>query len=146
MLSHMELHPSGEPNRSLSSLLLSQTRDAQGHQDIQSVSHVIPQNIHPVSSHSLVHSQHKNSNVLLPMNGGLAGSAAHFLQVGHESNLSFGICIHKTVEPRSNGPAGNGNPPITEAIFQSHEKFFFIFYICNNRNPPITSVWSLEIR
>ena len=53
-----------------------------------------------------------------------------------------------TVESRYNGPASNGNPPITEAILRSLEKFFFIFYIGNNRNPHITGkdAWSLEIR
>ena len=53
-----------------------------------------------------------------------------------------------TVESRSNGPASNGNPPITEDILWSLEKFFFNFYIGNNRNPPITDKngWSLEIR
>ena len=53
-----------------------------------------------------------------------------------------------TVETRSNGPASNGNPPITEVIFKSLEKFFFISYIGNKRNPPIiyTNGWSLEFR
>ena len=47
-----------------------------------------------------------------------------------------------TVESLYNGPASNGNLPITEA------NFFFIFYIGNKRNPPITdgNGWSLEIR
>ena len=43
-----------------------------------------------------------------------------------------------TVEFRSNGPASNRNPPITETILMSLEKFSFIFYIGNNRNPLIT--------
>ena len=52
-----------------------------------------------------------------------------------------------TVESRSNGPANNRNPPVTEIILQSLEKFFFNFYMGNNRNPPITDKngWSLEI-
>jgi len=51
---------------------------------------------------------------------------------------------NNTVESRFNGPASNGNPPITEAILQSLEK---IFFIGNNRNPPKTdrNGWSLEI-
>ena len=32
-----------------------------------------------------------------------------------------------TVESRSNEPASNENPPITEAILQSLEKFFLYF-------------------
>ena len=46
------------------------------------------------------------------------------------------------------GPTSHGNPPITESILQSLEKFFFIFYIGNGKNPPITdkNCWSLEIR
>ena len=53
-----------------------------------------------------------------------------------------------TVESRSNGPARNGNLPITEDILWFLEKLFFNFYIGNNRNPPITDKngWSLEIR
>ena len=50
------------------------------------------------------------------------------------------------VESHYNEPASNGNPPLTEAILESFE-FLFIFYIGNNRNPPITDKngWSLEI-
>ena len=43
-----------------------------------------------------------------------------------------------TVESRYNGSASSVNPPIMEAILKSLEKLFFIFYISNNRNPPIT--------
>ena len=45
-------------------------------------------------------------------------------------------------------PQSNGNPPSTEAILKSLEKFFFIFYIGSNRNLPVTDKngWSLEIR
>ena len=52
------------------------------------------------------------------------------------------------VESRSKVPASSGNPPITETILKSFKKFFFNFYIGNNRNPPITDKngWSLEIR
>ena len=60
------------------------------------------------------------------------------------SSFGFG----DTVESRYNGPASNGNPPITEANLKSLEEFFFILYIGNNRNPPITDIndWSLELR
>ena len=57
--------------------------------------------------------------------------------------------VHQsTVESRYNGFASNGNLLITEEILWSLEKFFFNFYIGNNRNPPITDKngWSLEIR
>ena len=59
-------------------------------------------------------------------------------------------CTRKkgTVESRSNGPVSNGNPHIMEVNLSSLEKYFFILYIGNNRNPPITDKngWSLEIR
>ena len=53
-----------------------------------------------------------------------------------------------TVTSRSNGPSSNGKPFITKAIFRSLEKYFFILYIGNNRNPPITDLsgWSPEMR
>ena len=40
------------------------------------------------------------------------------------------------------------DPPITEVILKSLERIFFIFYIGNNRNPPITdkNSWCFEIR
>ena len=43
-----------------------------------------------------------------------------------------------TVESRSKGSASNVNLPIRKAFFRSLEKNFFILYIGNNRNPPIT--------
>ena len=43
-----------------------------------------------------------------------------------------------TVESRYNGLASNRNLPITDAIPESLETIFFIFYIDNNRNPPTT--------
>ena len=51
-----------------------------------------------------------------------------------------------TVDPRSNGPAGDGNP-LMEVFLRSLDKYFFILYISNNRNPLITdkNVWSLII-
>ena len=53
-----------------------------------------------------------------------------------------------TVESRYNGLASNGNPPIVDDFLKSLEKFVFILYTSNNRNPPITNDngWSLEIR
>ena len=55
---------------------------------------------------------------------------------------------YNTIESRYNGPASNGNPPIMEVVLKSIEKIFFILYIGDNRNPPITNknCWSLEIR
>ena len=54
----------------------------------------------------------------------------------------------RAVKPRSNGPAYNGNPPITEKYLSPFIMFYSYLYIGNNRNPPITDkhVWSLEIR
>ena len=43
-----------------------------------------------------------------------------------------------TVKPSYNGPAGDGNPPITEAILKFLEKFVFNFYIGNYKNPLLT--------
>ena len=53
-----------------------------------------------------------------------------------------------TAESCYDGPACNENPPVTEAILKSLEKFCFTFYIGNNRNLSITDQngWSLEIR
>ena len=53
-----------------------------------------------------------------------------------------------TVESHYSAPASNGNPPVTERIYMSLEKFFFILYIGNKRNPPLTDKdgWFLEIR
>ena len=43
-----------------------------------------------------------------------------------------------TVESRYNGPISSGNPPITEVILMSLEKFLFIICIGKKRNPPRT--------
>ena len=53
-----------------------------------------------------------------------------------------------TVESCVNVPPSKVNPPLAEAIPKSLEQFFFIFYINNNRNPPITEKnnWFVEIR
>ena len=74
------------------------------------------------------------------------------MEIGLEWRLlglkNSGYWYASTVESHYNGPASNGNPPKTEDILWSLEKFFFNFYIGNNRNPPITDKngWSLEIR
>ena len=62
-----------------------------------------------------------------------------------EKNFKY---LNTTVESHYSGPASNGNPLITEAILEFLKTLFFIFYIGNNRNPPITDKngWSLEIR
>ena len=46
--------------------------------------------------------------------------------------------MRNTVEARHSGPASNGNSLITEDIFKYLGGFLFIFYIGNNKNPPIT--------
>ena len=45
--------------------------------------------------------------------------------------------LRYTVELRYNGAASNGNPPITETILQTLGQFFSIFYVGNNKNPPV---------
>ena len=67
----------------------------------------------------------------------------------HIHAISFSFDIRGAQKKfRICGPTSNGNPPITEDILWSLEKFFFNFYIGNNINPPITDKngWSLEIR
>ena len=56
--------------------------------------------------------------------------------------LVLGLVI--PVESCNNVPASNGNLPITEVILQSLKRIFIIFYIGNDRNPPITdkNSWS----
>ena len=54
------------------------------------------------------------------------------------SHLRRSLESINTVESHSNGLASNENPPLAETIVRFLEKFFFIFYIGNNRNPHIT--------
>ena len=53
-----------------------------------------------------------------------------------------------TVKIRSNGPAYNGIPPITEKYLSPFIIFYSYLYIGYNRNLPITDelAWSLKIR
>ena len=51
-----------------------------------------------------------------------------------------------TVEFHYNGPVSNRNLPMTEAVTKSLKKFFFILYIGNHRNPPITEKWLVPFK
>ena len=50
------------------------------------------------------------------------------------------------MKPRSNGPAYNGIPPITEKYLSPFIIFYSYLYIGYNRNPPITDKYAWPLK
>ena len=70
----------------------------------------------------------------------IPGSITDVRVYGGESRNSHHAKAEKcyTVKPRSNGPATNEIPPITDYIHGPFMLISFIFFVGNNRSPPIT--------